>query len=56
VQRREQTNRKGRLTVAATEASCLDFDLDVVLLWGPDGALFDAEVTGAVEDDGGLGT
>lgn len=46
--------RRGLLTVAAAEARRLDLDLDVALLRGPERALLDAEVAGAVQDDGGL--
>ena len=55
VRRARSQWKRGLLTVAATETGRLDLDLDVALLWGPHGALLDAEVAGTVEDDGGLG-
>lgn len=39
-----------RLTVTTTEASRDYLDLDMALLWGPEGAGLVAEVFGAVED------
>jgi hypothetical protein len=41
----------GRLTIASTKACTLHCYLDLVLLRGPKGALFEAHVLLAVEDD-----
>ena len=46
---------EGQHTVTATKAGRGDGNLDLALLWGPEGAFLDAEVLGAVEDDGLLG-
>lgn len=51
----EQVGERQTLTVAAAETSCFDLDLNMALLWGPKGALLDAEVAGTVEGDGCLG-
>ena len=45
-----------KLTIAATEAGGHYGNLSLALVWGPEGALLDAEVACAVEDGGGLGT
>lgn len=44
------------LTVAAAESSACYSYLNLALLWGPEGAFFDAEVLRTVKDDGLLGT
>jgi len=41
-------------TIASTEAGGDDLDLSLVLAWGPEGALFVAEVFGAMENSGVL--
>lgn len=43
------------LTVAATQTGGEDGDLCLARLRGPEGAVFDAKVSGAVEDSGCLG-
>jgi hypothetical protein len=43
-----------RRTIASTETGGDDLDLSLVLAWGPEGALFIAEVVGTVEDSGVL--
>ena len=46
---------EGQHTVTATKAGRGDGNLDLALLWGPEGAVLDAEVLGTVEDDGVVG-
>ena len=45
----------GGLTVTSTETCCRYSDLDLALVWGPEGAWFKAEVLGTVEDNGVVG-
>ena len=42
---------EGQHTVTATKAGRGDGNLDLALLWGPEGACFVAEVLWSVEDD-----
>lgn len=44
------------LTVTAAESGACYSHLNLALLWGPEGAFFDAEVLCTVEDDGLLRT
>ena len=43
-----------RHTIASTETSGDDLDLGLIRTWGPEGALFAAEVFGTVENGGVL--
>jgi hypothetical protein len=43
------------LTIAATEAGGCHCDLGLVGMWGPESALFNAQISGAVEDGGRVG-
>ena len=51
---RDRGGPERRRTIASTETGSDDLDLGLVLTWGPEGALFIAEVFGAVEDSGVL--
>lgn len=45
----------GGLTVTSTETCCRYSDLDLALVWGPEGTWFKAEVLGTMEHGGVLG-
>ncbi len=44
------------LTVTSAKTSCRNCNLNLALLWRPEGAVLEAEVLGAVQDGGVLGT